>query len=95
MARSSSLRRLDLWMNGERVGAWMVGADGDALIYDAAWLASAQGRPLSLSLPLQPGNRSHHAGTMGEPCRSDNCGAPVGVIASRPNSGTGIPSFIF
>jgi serine/threonine-protein kinase HipA len=43
-------------MNGERVGAWRVSARGEhELEYDAAWMASSRGRPVSLSMPLRPG----------------------------------------
>ncbi len=43
-------------MNGERVGAWSWPAAGQELQYADSWLASPRGRPLSLSLPFQPGN---------------------------------------
>ncbi|HEU4457864.1 MAG TPA: type II toxin-antitoxin system HipA family toxin [Methylibium sp.] len=43
-------------MNGERVGRWSATPAGDELTYDAAWLASSQSRPLSLSLPMRAGN---------------------------------------
>ncbi|MFZ2648969.1 MAG: type II toxin-antitoxin system HipA family toxin [Burkholderiaceae bacterium] len=59
MGRRSHTRRLTLWMNGERVGAWSLGPDGDELRYDDAWLESPQRRPLSLSLPFRPGNLRH------------------------------------
>ncbi|MFI4930614.1 MAG: HipA domain-containing protein [Burkholderiales bacterium] len=40
-------------MNGLRVGRWSVSAPGvHSFAYDAAWPASPQARPLSLSLPL-------------------------------------------
>lgn len=46
---------LSIWMNGERVGLWEVSRTGaHKLSYDAAWLASAHSRPLSLSLPFTP-----------------------------------------
>ncbi len=46
---------LGLWMNGQRIGAWVVTAKGEhQLHYDEAWLASPLGRPLSLSMPLRP-----------------------------------------
>lgn len=46
---------LGLWMNGERVGSWLVTAQGEhQLHYDETWLASPLGRPLSLSMPLRP-----------------------------------------
>ncbi len=56
MARPAAVSRLILHMNGVRVGAWQTGQGEDALQYDEHWLASPQARPLSLSLPLQPGN---------------------------------------
>jgi serine/threonine-protein kinase HipA len=57
MGRRSHTRRLALWMNGERVGTWSLGPDGDELRYDDAWLESPQRRPLSL--PFRPGNLPH------------------------------------
>jgi serine/threonine-protein kinase HipA len=46
---------LGLWMNGQRVGSWIVTAQGEhQLHYDENWLASPLGRPLSLSMPLRP-----------------------------------------
>ena len=46
---------LGLWMNGQRVGVWVLTAQGEhQLHYDETWLASPLGRPLSLSLPLRP-----------------------------------------
>lgn len=53
-------RALYLWMNGAFVGTWSVQPQlGDVLQYDDAWVASDQGRPLSLSLPFTPGNQPH------------------------------------
>lgn len=47
-------------MNGAFVGTWqMHPGRGDVLSYDKDWVASAQGRPLSLSLPFVPGKMSH------------------------------------
>ena len=46
-------------MNGERVGTWCATPGGDELHYEAAWLTSPQARPLSLSLPFNPGNLPH------------------------------------
>ena len=48
-------RELGVWLNGIRVGVWQVrpGAP-DRLEYEPAWIASAIGRPLSLSLPYPP-----------------------------------------
>lgn len=59
MGRRSHTRKLDLWMNGERVGTWAASPAGDELHYDARWLSSAQRRPLSLSLPFRPSNPPH------------------------------------
>ena len=46
-------------MNGERVGTWSASPAGEELHYEADWLQSPQARPLSLSLPFQPGNLPH------------------------------------
>lgn len=48
---------LDLWMNGLYVGTWErpKGA-ADRLTYDTGWIRSAEGRPLSLSLPFGQGD---------------------------------------
>ena len=52
MGRKSYSRALSVWSNGERVGTWSLPARGDTqFLYDPAWMASAVGRPLSLSLP--------------------------------------------
>ncbi|CAG1011984.1 serine/threonine-protein kinase HipA [Burkholderiaceae bacterium] len=57
MGRRSLSQTLALWANGERVGRWTVTARGEMeLQYDPAWLTSASGRPLSLSLPFDFGN---------------------------------------
>ena len=47
---------LALWMNGQRVGTWSQDRATHSLQYDAAWIASPAGRPLSLSLPFPPRN---------------------------------------
>lgn len=53
MARSSSKSALALWANGQHVGIWSIPARGEMeLQYDPAWIASPQGRALSLSLPM-------------------------------------------
>jgi serine/threonine-protein kinase HipA len=47
-------------MNGDYVGTWRIGPhEGEVLQYDDRWVASARGRPLSLSLPFAPGNPPH------------------------------------
>ncbi len=54
-ARGDRLSTLDLWMNGIRVGSWEQPKGRPVrLRYDPGWIASAAGRPLSLSLPLTP-----------------------------------------
>ena len=45
---------LTIWMNGIRVGTWSVRRGQHVLEYDPAWIESAAGRPLSLSLPFTP-----------------------------------------
>lgn len=60
MGRRSHGRGLSLWMNGQRVGTWVLPTRGPMeLRYEPDWMASAAGRPLSLSLlfpadPAQP-----------------------------------------
>jgi len=45
-------------MNDAFVGTWSLRPHvGKVLQYDADWMASKQGRPLSLSLPFTPGNQ--------------------------------------
>lgn len=57
MGRRSHSQTLALWANGEYVGRWTITARGDMeLQYDAGWLASARGRPISLSLPFNLNN---------------------------------------
>ncbi len=46
-------------MNGEFVGTWSRTRGKHELVYDAKWVASPRGRPLSLSLPFLPGNLAH------------------------------------
>lgn len=60
MARRSATRVLSIWSNGERVGTWRLPANGPmALRYDTDWMASPQGRPLSLSLPFRADDAPH------------------------------------
>jgi serine/threonine-protein kinase HipA len=64
MARRSHSQTLTLWANGDYVGRWTVTTRGDMeLQYDAGWVASGRGRPLSLSLPVNLNN---------EPLKGDN-----------------------
>ncbi len=53
--RPSKTRVLDAWMNGELVGVWTLRGRGHSFRYADSWLTSANGRPLSLSLPLTQG----------------------------------------
>ena len=53
---------LDIWMNGVAVGRWERPPNApDRLTYDADWMASPAGRPLSLPFSLGAGqsNDSH------------------------------------
>lgn len=57
MGRPRKAVALSLWMNGEHVGLWRVTARGEhELHYNAAWVDSPLGRPVSLSMPLRPAN---------------------------------------
>lgn len=59
MGRRSHSRSLAVWINGQRVATWRMPARGAVeLQYEDPWVNAPQGRPLSLSLPFQPGNRS-------------------------------------
>ena len=52
-------RTLAVWTNGHRVGRWSVGNHGGhSLSYERDWIESAQGRPLSLSLPFVAGGKA-------------------------------------
>ncbi|MCC8396638.1 type II toxin-antitoxin system HipA family toxin [Paraburkholderia sp. MMS20-SJTR3] len=60
MARPTHSRALSVWANGERVGLWRLPTRGPMeFVYEAGWVASPAGRPLSLSLQFMPGNRAH------------------------------------
>ena len=53
MGRPSHSRTLSVWTNGQRVGTWTFNRRGEhSLLYDAEWMRSPAGRPLSLSLPF-------------------------------------------
>lgn len=57
MGRRSHSQTLGLWANGDYVGLWTITAGGGMeLQYDAGWLASPRGRPISLSLPYNLNN---------------------------------------
>ena len=52
MGRKSRARALAVWINGKLAGEWRIQARGAREFqYDPAWIASGEGRPLSLSLP--------------------------------------------
>jgi serine/threonine-protein kinase HipA len=60
MARPTHSRALSVWANGERIGVWRLPARGPTeFAYDAAWIGSPAGWPLSLSLHFAPGNMAH------------------------------------
>lgn len=53
MGRKSRARALSVWVNGKLAGEWRIPSRGDMEFeYDATWVESEEGRPLSLSLPL-------------------------------------------
>jgi serine/threonine-protein kinase HipA len=53
VGRKSHSQALSVWANGERVGTWTIPTRGDMeFLYDADWMNSSSGRPLSLSLPF-------------------------------------------
>lgn len=53
MGRRSRSRTLNAWINGLLVGQWIIPASGVMEFrYDSGWVTSPQGRPLSLSLPI-------------------------------------------
>ncbi|KND61936.1 HipA protein [Candidatus Burkholderia verschuerenii] len=55
--RKAHSRALSIWANGQRIAVWRLPTRGQAeLIYDPDWIASAEARPLSLSLPIPPDN---------------------------------------
>lgn len=57
MGRPSKARRLEVRMNGDKVGAWTLTAAGEHVFtYDPAWPDSGFSRPISLSMPIRPGN---------------------------------------
>jgi serine/threonine-protein kinase HipA len=53
MPRRLRVRELAVWANGLRVGSWRWPSRGGfEFLYDEAWIAAPEARPLSLSLPL-------------------------------------------
>jgi serine/threonine-protein kinase HipA len=53
-------RPLTIWMNGQFVGTWSrTTTGGDTLEYSQEWIASPEGRPISLTLPFLPANALH------------------------------------
>lgn len=63
MGRRSHTRALAIWMNGEKVGRWTFTTGGvQEFLYAEDWSGSAHARPISLSLPLRPGDEPYRAG---------------------------------
>lgn len=56
MGRSPMSQKLMVWMNGIHVGVWEIARQGERFTYADTWIANAQARALSLSLPFVPGN---------------------------------------
>ncbi|WP_454757766.1 type II toxin-antitoxin system HipA family toxin [Cupriavidus campinensis] len=56
MGRRPLRRQLGVWMNGHFTGVWAQGSEGETFHYAARWIHSAQGRPLSLSMPFRSDN---------------------------------------
>jgi len=55
MGRPTKSRVLNVWMNGELVGAWRLPTRGEPeFAYEPGWLVSPNFRSLSLSLPANP-----------------------------------------
>jgi serine/threonine-protein kinase HipA len=53
VGRKSRARALSVWVNGTLAGEWRIPARGEVEFqYAPAWVESAEGRPLSLSLPF-------------------------------------------
>ena len=51
--RRSHARALDVWANDQHVGQWRVSGQGeDSFQYATGWMATAEARPLSLSLAM-------------------------------------------
>lgn len=64
MGRRPIRRRLGVWMNGWLTGTWERGTDGESFAYDADWMESSQGRPLSLSLPFRSDAAPYRGGVV-------------------------------
>ena len=85
-----SLPTLSIWMNGMRVGTWTQVRGTHLLHYDPAWVTSAAGRALSLSLPFTPGNTPHRGSVV---CNYfDNLLPDSDAIRSRIRSRFSTPS---
>ncbi len=66
MGRRSHSRALGIWANGQRMGRWVIPASGAMeFSYDADWIASPEGRPLSLSLPINLDGKPLKGPTLG------------------------------
>lgn len=77
-------------MNGLRVGTWTQTRGTHVLHYDAAWVESPAGRPLSLSLPFTPANTAHRGAVVAN--FFDNLLPDSDAIRSRIRSKFATPS---
>jgi serine/threonine-protein kinase HipA len=63
MARERKIRRLGVWMNGERVGDWhLARGHGHEFVYAESWVGATNTRPISLSLPLRVSQEPYRKG---------------------------------
>ena len=51
--------RLVVWLNGHKVGFWERRRGQEEFRYDKEWIYSEHKRPISLSMPILPGNLPH------------------------------------
>lgn len=58
MMRKSALSMLDVYANGILVGFWERKRGIELFRYDPAWVANQLGRPISMSMPFNPGNEA-------------------------------------
>ncbi len=63
--RRSRVAMLGIWMNGIRVGTWRIVGGRDEFEYATSWLENPLTRPLSLSMPFQPGNAPYRGEVVG------------------------------
>src|SRR5882672_3392539 len=57
MGRRSRNKALAVWINGQAAGTWKIPTRGEEEFqYEATWIGTSEGRPLSLSLPFSLDN---------------------------------------